>query len=139
MKKILNYLPLYGATTLILVAIDLAWLGYFAREMYTTKLSPVVGSHSMQLPFGFDFLVWGIMAAALLYFAVIPNRFSSCLNAARDGALLGGTIYSVYGLTNAIVVPNWPLNLVALDSVWGMVLFALVAAIAHSIARYTNQ
>jgi uncharacterized membrane protein len=50
-----------------------------------------------------------------------------------DAFLLGAVIYMVYETTNKAILKNWSWKTVALDGVWGGILFALVTVIAYKL------
>jgi uncharacterized membrane protein len=43
--------------------------------------------------------------------------------------------YATYELTNRATLPNWPLKIVLIDTLWGVVLCTLVAMGAHLIGK----
>ena len=48
---------------------------------------------------------------------------------------LGAGVYAVYEGTNYAIFEKWPLQMVALDTIWGGLLFVLVKAIYRSIRQ----
>ena len=132
-------LVLYGATLATMIVLDLFWLAYLARDFYAREMLPIRGTKTMMpTPMWITpgLLVWAAMAAALIYFVVLPTRALSIWRAMLDGALLGAAIYAVYDLTNYMLIPHWSLTLTLVDMVWGTALLALTAAVSHYVAQY---
>lgn len=48
---------------------------------------------------------------------------------------LGAGVYAVYEGTNYAIFDKWPLQMVAIDTVWGGLLFVLVKAIHHGFHK----
>lgn len=53
------------------------------------------------------------------------------------GALQGFTVYSVFNITAKVVFPPsmWPTHIAIIDTVWGTLLFAIVAAVSGLISN----
>lgn len=49
------------------------------------------------------------------------------------GALLGLLAYGTYEFTNKAVIKGWPWQMVAVDTIWGVVLTAIVAGAAYYV------
>ena len=99
-----KHLVAWAATFVVLLVIDMIWLGVVAY------------------PIG------------LLLFAIVPGvEAQSVLRAAVLGALFGMFCYGTYDLTNLAVIRNWPLALSFIDIVWGA-LVSGVAAAAGAVA-----
>jgi uncharacterized membrane protein len=52
--------------------------------------------------------------------------------------LFGFFTYATYDLTNLATLKNWPLSVVFVDILWGMVLCSVVASISFFIAKWIN-
>ena len=48
-----------------------------------------------------------------------------------DAFLLGIVIYGVYESTNYAILKNWNIKAVALDTLWGGILFALTTKVTY--------
>ena len=57
----------------------------------------------------------------MYYFIIKPKR------GLMDAFLLGVGVYAVYETTNYALFKNWPLQMVIMDTLWGGVLFFIVA------------
>jgi uncharacterized membrane protein len=52
------------------------------------------------------------------------------------GAMFGFFTYMTYELTNLALLKDWPLNIVVVDIIWGVVLCTAVASIGYFIGRW---
>jgi uncharacterized membrane protein len=52
------------------------------------------------------------------------------------GALFGFFTYATYDLTNLATLKGWPLNIVFIDIIWGMVLTGSVSVSGYFISNY---
>ena len=122
-------LLLYGITTIIFFAIDMVWLGVVARNLYKQKLGFIV---SPEVNWVAAIIFYLIYIGGILFFAVLPaSKEMSWQTALLNGALLGGMCYATYDLTNMATIAKWPLEIVVIDIVWGMVLTGSVATLSY--------
>jgi uncharacterized membrane protein len=63
------------------------------------------------------------MTTLLVYFIVVKNH------TIREAFFLGFLVYLIYETTNYAILRDWPISLVFIDSIWGGILFMLVAMI----------
>ena len=75
--------------------------------------------------------------AGILIFAVLPGLVKDSLrHAAVWGALFGFFTYATYELTNLALLKDWPLNIVIVDILWGVVLCSAVATLSFYVAKW---
>jgi uncharacterized membrane protein len=129
-KLLLSYL----LTTLVFFAIDMTWLGFIAKNLYRKYLGAFLSDNvnwTAAIVFYLLFIV------GIFYFCILPsvekNDFSKAL---ISGALFGLFTYATYDLTNLATLKNWPLNIVFIDIIWGMVLTALVSSAGFFIVKW---
>ncbi len=133
----LYYLKLYLLTIPLFFAIDMAWLGFIAKNLYQKNLahlfSPVVNWPAA-------FLFYFVYIAGILLFAVKPGLAEGSLaRAALWGALFGFFTYATYDLTNLATLRDWPLKVVIVDIAWGTLLCTLVASGSYQIGRWLGS
>ncbi len=122
----------YGITTLIFFAIDMLWIGLIARSFYREKLGFIL-STEVNWPAAIMFYLLYIVG--ILYFAVLPAlREHNWQTALMQGAVLGLLCYATYDLTNMATIKNWPLVVVIVDMLWGVVLTGSVALVSYLLA-----
>jgi uncharacterized membrane protein len=110
----------YAIATIAFFAIDMVWLGLIAKNFYRSKLSHVL-SPDVVWPAAIIFYL--IYIAGIVYFAINPAlKDASWQDALLKGALLGGLCYATYDLTNMATIAKWPIEIVVVDIIWGVVL-----------------
>ena len=107
----------------LFVAIDAAYLtsisGYFNKQIRAIQNAPIK-LDMVATAVCYAFLIFGI------YYFVIREKRS-----ALDAFFLGAVIYMVYETTNKAILKDWAWKTVALDGVWGGILFALVTFFSY--------
>jgi uncharacterized membrane protein len=121
-----KYVAAYAGTAIVMVVLDMLWLGVIAKPMYQQGIghlmaeSPRVG---VVVPF------YLLYALGVVIFAVSPQHPNStwAITLAM-GALFGFFAYATYDLTNLATLRDWPLHLSLIDITWGTVVSAASAA-----------
>lgn len=122
---------LYAVATVVFFAIDMLWLGLIAKNFYREKLS-FIFTGDINWPAAIIFYL--IYIAGILYFAVLPAAKTGMWQTALiNGAILGLLCYATYDLTNMATIAKWPLVVVIVDIIWGMVLTGGVALATHAV------
>ena len=122
---------LYGLCTIIFFAIDMLWLGFFARSFYKEKLGFIL---SDKVNWAAAIIFYLIYIGGILFFAVLPAlREQSWTIALLNGAVLGALCYATYDLTNMATISQWPLIVVIVDIIWGIVLTGSVSLLTYII------
>ena len=128
------YLKLYALTVPVFFIIDLIWLGVVAKGFYQKNLNALL-SPKVNWPAAIIFYL--IFIGGILIFAVIPAvAKDSWQHAVLWGALFGFFTYMTYEFTNLALLKNWPVKIVFVDILWGVVLCTAVATISFFIARW---
>ena len=128
------YVKLYGLTVPVFFVIDIIWLGVVAKSFYQKNLKYIL---SPNVNWTAAIIFYLIYIAGILIFAVLPAVAKDSLrHAAVWGALFGFFTYATYDLTNLALLKDWPLNIVVVDILWGMVLCTLVSTISFYIAKW---
>jgi uncharacterized membrane protein len=121
-----RYVAGYAATLIVMVALDLLWLGVVARPMYQQGIGHLMADRPNV---AVAVLFYAVFALGLMIFAVTPNEavpaWSKTLIA---GALFGFFAYATYDLTNLATLKRWPVGLSLLDMAWGTLVSAVSAA-----------
>jgi len=130
----LSYLAAYGATAVVLLALDLLWLGVIAKSFYRAGIGHLMADSPNLVAGGIFYLLY---PAGVLLFAVAPEAWHGGLaaptglpwsHAAVAGALFGLFAYATYDLSNLATLRGWPLHLSLVDIAWGAALTATAAA-----------
>jgi uncharacterized membrane protein len=110
----------------------MVWLGVVAKGFYQRHLGSFIGP--INWPAAIIFYLLFIIG--IIIFAVAPAlETQSLIKAVVLGALFGLFTYATYDLTNLATLKDWPLIVVFVDIVWGMVLSGSVAAVSFIIGR----
>ncbi|MET3497626.1 DUF2177 family protein [Variovorax boronicumulans] len=126
-----KHLVAWAATFVVLLVIDMLWLGIVAKNMYQSAMGDLM-SPEPRLAFAAVFYL--IYPIGLLIFAILPGTEAQSLTrVAVLGGLFGLFCYATYDLTNLAVIRNWPLALSFIDIAWGTLVSA-VAATAGAVA-----
>ncbi|WP_422088157.1 DUF2177 family protein [Variovorax sp.] len=121
-----KHLVAWTVTFVVLLVIDMIWLGVVAKGMYQEGMGDLM-SPNPRLAFAAVFYL--IYPIGLLLFAIVPGvEAQSVVRAAVLGALFGMFCYATYDLTNLAVIRNWPLALSFIDIAWGTVVSGVAAA-----------
>ena len=129
----LQILKLYIFTIPIFFAIDILWLGIIAKNVYKKYLGNFL---SDQVNWVAAIIFYLIFIAGIIIFAVLPAiEKDSMLRAIIFGALFGFFTYATYDLTNLATLKGWPVTIVIIDMIWGMVLSGVVSTASFFIAK----
>lgn len=128
------FLKLYLSTVSVFFLIDMVWLGLVARGFYQKHLSSVL---SDKVNWTAAIVFYLIFISGIILFAVQPALDRNSLGrAALLGALFGFFTYATYDLTNLATIKDWPIVVVIVDILWGMVLCSVVAGASFLIANW---
>jgi uncharacterized membrane protein len=122
-------LKLYFSTFFIFLGIDAIWLTKVAPTFYKNNIGHLMADKPNLLPAALFYIlnIFGI-----LVFSVIPAlNNNSPKTAVLLGALYGLVTYATYDLTNYATLRGWPLKVVLVDIIWGIVLSASVSLISY--------
>jgi uncharacterized membrane protein len=125
---------LYLLTIPVFFIIDMIWLGLVARNLYRKTLAGFL-SDKINWPAAIIFYL--IFIIGILIFAVFPALGKHTISSALLlGGLFGFFTYATYDLTNLATMKNWPLSIVLVDIIWGILLSGSVAAISYLIGKW---
>ena len=111
----------FSAVAITMVILDIAFLGYLARDFYDEQLGPLRGENVLWAAT----LFYLQYVAVITWFAVLPSPTTK--HAALRGLGIGWLAYATFEFTNMAVIAGWPAALVPFDIAWGLVLTATVA------------
>lgn len=124
----------YLSTALVFFLIDMIWLGLLAKDLYRDLLG---GLMKDQIIWPAAIVFYLLFIIGIFVFAIIPAvEKNSVGHAVLMGTLFGLFTYATYDLTNYATLKDWPLKLVFIDILWGMILTGLVSTAGFYITRY---
>lgn len=122
----MRYAQAYGIALVIFLVLDGVWLGLIARGFYTSRMGDLLASPPR---WGVAAIFYALYVVGLVYFAVSSGLESGrWQSAALNGALFGFFSYLTYNATALSVIRGFDSTLAAVDTLWGTVIGALVAA-----------
>ena len=120
-----KFLSAYLATAVVMIAVDMLWLGVIAKPMYQQGLGHLMAERpNLMAAVAF----YALYAFGLLMFAIVPQAAEAgWLKTAAAAAMFGLIAYATYDLTNLATLKDWPIGLSLIDMAWGSVLSAVAA------------
>ncbi|SEJ03025.1 Uncharacterized membrane protein [Variovorax sp. OK605] len=129
-----KHLVAWAVTFVVLLVIDMIWLGVVAKGMYQEAMGDLMSPNPR---LGFAAVFYLAYPIGLLVFAIVPGLDQQgVLRAALLGALFGLFCYATYDLTNLAVIRNWPLALSFIDIAWGALVSGVAAAAGAAALRW---
>ncbi len=130
--ELTTLMVLYVIMLAVFLALDLVWLGVVARGFYTRHLGRFFAD---KVKWSAAIVFYGLFVAGMLIFAVEPalDRHS-LLRATLFGSLYGLFTYATYDLTNLATLKDWPVAIVVVDMLWGVVLSGTVSLAGYIAA-----
>lgn len=121
-----RHLAAYFGTLIVMVGLDLLWLGIIAKPIYQQGIGHLMTDKPNMSAAVLFYALFGI---GLVVFAVLPADpapgWGKTLGMA---ALFGFFAYATYDLTNLATLKQWPMGLSVMDVAWGTCVSAAAAA-----------
>jgi len=115
-----RYAVLYLATLVILVPLDVLFLGMFAKGFFVSEVGDMLGE--VRLAPAILFYLLYVAGIAVFASGVATATWRS---AAREGALFGLFCYATFDLTSLALLKHWSWRVAAVDIGWGSFVSAL--------------
>ena len=127
------FYKLYAIALPVFFAIDMAWLGLIAKNLYAKQIGGLLKENVNWIA---AIVFYLIFIAGLVLFVILPAvEKGSWSHAMLYGALFGFVCYATYDLTNLAVAKDWPIFITIVDLIWGAVLATSVSTITYYIAK----
>lgn len=128
---------LYLLTLPVFFGIDMLWIGVLAKNFYRNNLGHLLRP---DINWTAALIFYLLYIVGILIFATLPALEKKSLHqAVLLGALFGFFAYATYDLSNLATLKDWPVKIVFVDILWGMVLTASVAAASFFIGKWIMQ
>jgi len=120
-----------GTTTfVVMVALDLIWLGVIAKSTYQKGIGHLMADRPDVAVAAVFYVIY---AVGLTVFSLLPHATQAGLGkTVVSAALFGFFAYATYDLTNLATLKNWPLQLSLIDIAWG----TAVSAVSAGAGKY---
>jgi uncharacterized membrane protein len=120
----------------VFLALDLIWLGLIAKNFYQKHLGRFF---SDKVNWKAALIFYFLFILGAMIFAVYPALTQdSVMRAIIFGVLFGLFTYATYDLTNLATLKDWPVPIVIVDIIWGMVLCGTVSGFGFGVAKWLN-
>jgi uncharacterized membrane protein len=126
-----RYIVLYLATLIVMVPIDLVFLGLVAKGFFTSEVGDMLGE-IRPLPAVLFYLLYVV---GILVF-VSGGREVTFQSALLYGALFGLFCYATFELTSLSILKHWTWRVAAVDVGWGSLMTAVSATAGLAIADW---
>ena len=126
-----RYIVLYLATLIVMVPIDLVFLGLVAKGFFTSEVGDMLGE-IRPLPAVLFYLLYVV---GILVF-VSGGREATLQSALLYGALFGLFCYATFELTSLSILKHWTWRVAAVDVGWGSLMTAVSATAGLAIADW---
>ena len=122
----IKYFAAYATTAIVMIALDLLWLGVVAKPLYQQGIGHLLADRP-NIPVAL--LFYATFPVGLMVFAVAPYASASqWAETLISAALFGFMAYATYDLSNLATLKNWPVGLSFVDMAWGTALSATATA-----------
>ena len=129
-----RYLVLYLATALVMLPLDLVFLGFVARGFFNSQVGDMLGEVRL-LP---AILFYLIYVGGIVLF-VNGASGATLQSSLMFGALFGLVCYATFELTAMSLLKHWTWPVVAVDMSWGMVVTATAAALGLVLGNWVLE
>lgn len=116
--------------TLLFMVIDAVWLGLIMKDDYQSAVYNVQRS-PLEIRWLPAVVTYLLMAIALEYFVLGVTENKETPRWLR-GAVLGLIIYGIFNGTNNAIFKGWDIGIAIKDTMWGTIVFAIVAQLMRS-------
>ena len=80
-----------------------------------------------------------IYVAGVFWFATRAGiKSESILITILSGAFLGLLAFGTYEITNYVILKDWNINLVIVDTLWGIIITALMAFVGYKVYNFIS-
>lgn len=129
----MNNLKIYLITFSVFFIIDIVWLGFISKNLYSNYLGHLMAAN---VNWYAALLFYFMFIAGLVFFVINPSiEKQSVLYAILAGGFFGLIAYGTYDLTNLATIRDWPLNITIIDLIWGTFLNSTTSGITYLIVQ----
>ncbi len=126
-----RYAILYLSTALVMLPLDLIFLGFVAKGFFSSQVGDMLGEVRLA-PAVLFYLIY--VGGIVLFVSGSPG--TTWQSAALFGALFGLVCYATFELTAMSLLKHWTWPVVAVDMTWGAVLTATVASLGLLLGNW---
>ena len=125
----MKYFKLMLVTFLALVLLDFLWFGFIAHQLYHEEYGSLfrMANGTMAVNYFSAFIVYILMSIGIICF-VLKHAKKNCMQGFLYGGIFGLVLYGVFNFTNFALISGFSLKIAIIDTLWGIVVCALVGA-----------
>jgi uncharacterized membrane protein len=131
MTTMKRYAILYVATALVMLPLDLLFLGFVAKGFFNSQVGDMLG----EVRLAPAMLFYLIYVGGIVLF-VSGSTGATWQSSLVFGALFGLVCYATFELTAMSLLKHWTWPVVAVDMSWGMVVTATAAALGLLLGNW---
>ena len=126
----------YALTFVVFFIIDMAWLGFIAKNIYKKYLGDLL---SENVNWTAAIIFYLLFIVGIFIFVILPSvEKDSVRSAIVLGALFGFFTYATYDLTNLATLKGFPTTIVYIDLAWGAILTSIVSTAGFYITKFVQ-
>ncbi|OVE76227.1 hypothetical protein BVX97_02240 [bacterium E08(2017)] len=130
----MNYVKLYLGMLVVFFAVDIAWIGFIAKDFYRKQIGHLFAETPV---WAAAILFYLLFVLGVMVFVVLPGLESGNVKATLlKAAFFGLVTYATYDLTNQALVKDWPVIMTVVDMTWGMVLSTAIGFAGLMLGRW---
>ena len=127
----MRYLATYFTMALVMIALDIVWIGFIAKQLYQNGIGHLMADKPNLLAAAAFYLVF---CGGLLWFAIIPSVLKPAMSSAIiSAAIFGFCAYATYDLSNLSTLKAWPVSLALIDMAWGTLASVVAVAMGKTV------
>jgi uncharacterized membrane protein len=126
-----RYIILYLSTALVMLPLDLVFLGLIAKGFFASQVGEMLG----QVRLTPAILFYLIYVGGIVLF-VNGSAGVTWQSALLFGALFGLVCYATFELTAMALLKHWTWPVVAVDMSWGMLVTAVSASLGLALGNW---
>ncbi|MGQ0684651.1 DUF2177 family protein [Bradyrhizobium sp.] len=126
-----RYVVLYLATQFVLIPLDFLFLGFVAKDFFTSQVGNMLGELKL-LPAALFYLIY--VVGVLVFVSASPS--ATWQHTVLFGTLFGFFCYATFDLTALALLRNWSWAVAVVDVGWGAVVTAVSSTAGLLIANW---
>lgn len=133
-----QWIALYATALVVIGALDGAWLGWLAKDLYRREMGDLMAESPRIVPAALFYFLYPV---AVVFFGLLPISPSSgtVIEAFLRCAALGLLAYATYDLTNMSVIRGFSVSLALIDMAWGTLVTGVGGAAAFAAVRWWSE
>ena len=118
----------YISTLVTFVILDAFWFLLLAGKTYKYEIGNLLKNTVSVLPTSVFYILYTAIIFYLVFFAIEAKTLKSVI---FHGGLLGLLSYGTYNMVNIVFIEGWTYKVLAMDTIWGIVVTALISVAAY--------